>query len=396
MKPSLVLTKSRTVSVLAAALAISLPAFASDDKKPRPPRPAPNDEPSPANRAEPRTEMRTWLGVATSPVAPVLREHLELADGFGIQVEYVVEGSPAEKAGLTERDILTKLDEQLLTSPEHLAVLVRSMKKGDRITLTLIRKGAEQTVDVTLGENEVPVQPEWPRQYGFQLAPSPENPRQWQFRGEFPLPEGLDNREWQESVRDYQDRLKDWMERSHPQQLRPRDERPDRDAGQPPRPPRPALPLPGKDEARNDRPSQPGKEDQPDAVPGDGAGKPPALSVRPGFPIEVFSGAGLIRIDNEQGEVSIQVKDGEHSIKIVNADGETVYEGAYDPEKGAEGLPEEARKQLKKMKLDDLELLGVPHGGSGTRSETKTEIKIQIGGSEETSTDESETKGGLL
>lgn len=341
--------------------------------------------------AEPRTEIRPWLGVATSPVAPVLREHLELAEGFGIQVEYVVEGSPAEKAGITERDIFTKLDEQLLTTPEHLAVLVRSMKKGDKVTVTLIRKGAEQTVDVTLGENEVPVQEDWPRSYGLNFGPSPENPRQWQFHGQFPAPDGPEAKEWQDSVREYQDQLRDWVERNHPQRFHveprpPRDGR--RMENDLPPPAKPALPLP----AEKDKPAPKKSDDE--KRPGDGNGKPPALSVRPGFPIEVFSGAGLIRIDNEEGEVSIQSQDGEHSIKIVNAAGETVYEGDYDPEKGTKGLPKEAQNQLHKMKLDDLQLLGVPQGS--TKTETKTEIKIQIGADPAEEEAPADTKADLL
>ncbi|MCB1232068.1 MAG: PDZ domain-containing protein [Verrucomicrobiae bacterium] len=370
MKPSYV---TRLLG-LCAAVALGIPAF-SHAEKPKPPRP---DHPSAESKTSPATEVRPWLGVATSPIAPVLREHLELPEGFGVQIEYVVEGSPADKAGLTERDILTRYDDQLLTTPEHLAVLVRSMKKGDKVTLTLIRKGAEQTVDVTLGENEVPVQPEWPQPgYGFQFPNGPENSRQWQ-----------------DSVKRYQDRLRDWVERAEPQRFhpQPQPEPPVRPEPEMARPGKPALPLPEDQPERNAKPPRESAE----TIPGDGAGKPPALSVRPGFPIEVFSGAGLIRIDNEEGEVSIKVENGEHSIKIVNADGETVYEGDYDPEKGPEALPEEARKQLKKMKLDDLKLLGVPQGGNGTTTETKTEIKIQIGTDPDSEQTDSHQKDGLL
>lgn len=373
----------RSPLILALSLASGLAVLNAADPKPKPPKkdpPAERPSPRPPAKAEPRTELRPWLGVATSPVAPVLREHLELAEGFGIQVEYVVEDSPAEKAGLTARDILTKLNEQQLTTPDHLALLVRSLKKGDQITLTLIRKGAEQTVDVTLGENEVSVQPEWPRAYGFEMRPSPDNPRQWQFHGEFPVPdlEGKPGDDWRESIRDYQDRLREWMEHHEPRRFHrpPSDDRePATDT------PRPALPLPDHAAVENPDPKKPG----------DGQGKPPAISVRPGFPIEVFSGAGLIRIDNEQGEVSIQAKDGAHTIKIVNADGDTIYEGDYDPAKGDDGLPEEARRHLKKMKLDDLRLLQVPQSKAPEEGEAKTEIKIEIGSGEP-----KKKKGGLL
>jgi hypothetical protein len=346
---------------LSAAACLPLAAAPGDQKPKQPLRKAPEAQTErdsrperPAPAAESRTELRTWLGVATAPVPSVLRDHLELAEGFGVQVDYVAEGSPAAKADLRPHDILTKLDDQLLTTPEHLATLVRSKKQGDKITLTLIRKGAEETVDATLGENELPVQAEWPQSFGF--------------HGQSPAPPHMNVEEWNRHLQESQNRIREWMERgSAPQEPRPvrppqkKDDHPDA---------KPPLPLPHHDE-----------KPKPTAThPSGGNEKPPALSVRPGFPIEVFSGAGLIRIDNAEGEVSIQVKDGEHSIKIVNADGETVYEGDYDPEKGADALPEEARKQLKVMKLDDLKLLGVPKPGTvESRSETKTEIKIEIG-----------------
>ena len=357
----------RLAIALSAAACLPLVA-APGDQKPKPanrnaPEPQVERDSRPARPdpiAESRTELRTWLGVATTPVPSALSDHLELAEGFGVQVDYVADDSPAAKADLRPHDILTKLDDQLLTTPEHLAVLVRSKKSGDKITLTLIRKGAEETIDATLGENELPVQAQWPQTFGSQSAP--------------PVMPHMNVEEWNRHLQESQNRMREWMEKAAPQQA-PRQDRPSEKRGGDHPDGHPPLPLPHRD-------------DQPAPAtthPSGGNEKPPALSVRPGFPIEVFSGAGLIRIDNAEGEVSIQVKNGEHSIKIVNADGETVYEGEYDPEKGADALPEEAKKQLKVMKLDDLKLLGVPKPGtSETRTETKTEIKIEIGNGNET------------
>ncbi|MCB1078691.1 MAG: PDZ domain-containing protein, partial [Verrucomicrobiae bacterium] len=349
-------------------------------RAPKPPRPN-----RPVDEATPRTEMRPWLGVATAPVDPAVREHLELPEGFGVSVEYVVEDSPAATAGLKAHDILIRLDDQRLTTPEHLSTLVRSMAKGNRIKLTVIRKGAEQTVEAVLGETEMPVQPEWPRTFGLHAQPVPGQPHQWKFEGEFPLPilpqaPGAANEDWQDRVREYQDRLREWIEKNQsggtpqpPSAEKSRPHSPDGD--RPPSKPepaehgsaKPALPLPA-----------PSAQAEPKAQ-----DKPPSISVRPGFPVQVFSGSGMIRIDNQQGEVTIQMKDGKHTIAIADADGKTVYQGDYDPDKGAEGLPKEAREQLKKMKLDDLKVLGLPQI-QGSASEKngeapiQTEIKIEV------------------
>lgn len=355
------------LSAVAAAGSLGWPVKAAPDAENKP-----KAKPKGEARAETKTEVRlvkkTWLGVATQPINPAVRDHLELPEGFGIEVEYVAEGSPAAQAGIKPHDIFVRLDDQRLISPEHLAVLVHSQKKGAKIKLALVRKGAEQTVEVTLGETDVPAQPEWPRSFGLQVQPVPGQPHQWQFQGQFPMPQfdGKSGEDWQKSMREYQDRLKEWMEKRQPQHFHPRPEAPnppDKDGGG--AAVEPALPLPGKW-----RPSEPPHADQKE-----GPGKPPAISVRPGFPVQVFGGSGLIRIDNQEGEVSIQVQDGKHTISIVNADGEKVYQGDYDPEKGADALPKEAREQLKKMKLDDLKVLGLPDAKAG---ENKSSIKIEI------------------
>jgi hypothetical protein len=335
----------------------------------------PKPKPKAGDQAETDPEVRmvkkTWLGVATQPLNPALREHLELPEGFGIEVDYVAEGSPADHSGIKPHDIFVRLDDQRLISPEHLAILVHSQKKSAKIKLAIVRKGAEQTVEVTLGETDAPAQPEWPRAFGFQAQPMPGQPHQWQFQGQFPMPQfdGKEGDEWQKSMREYQDRMKEWMEKNQPHRFHNR-------PGPPPPPAKsekeeggaavaPALPLPNKW-----RTTEPPKD-----APKVGPGKPPAISVRPGFPVQVIGGSGLIRIDNQEGEVTIQVQDGKHTISIVNADGEKVYQGDYDPEKGADALPKEAREQLKKMKLDDLKVLGLPDAKAGS---SKSSIKIEI------------------
>lgn len=98
-------------------------------------------------------EKVTYLGVATVPVNPVAAYQLNLPEGVGLAVVQVA-GDGMVKDKLVANDILHKLDDQILTSPEQLAVLVRSHKPGDAITLTAIRKGKAEVLQVRLGETE--------------------------------------------------------------------------------------------------------------------------------------------------------------------------------------------------------------------------------------------------
>ena len=98
-------------------------------------------------------EKIAYLGVATVPVEPVAAYQLNLPDGVGLAVMEIAEDGVV-KGKLEEHDILQKLDDQILTSPEQLAVLVRSHKPGDTVRLTTLRKGKEEVFKVTLGETD--------------------------------------------------------------------------------------------------------------------------------------------------------------------------------------------------------------------------------------------------
>ncbi len=97
----------------------------------------------------------TWLGVETSSIPRVVSEQLGLQRGFGLVVDYVVPDGPAAAAGVQTNDILKMFNDQILMDPDQLSKLVRSQAEGTNVTLTILRKNAEQKVTVKLGKKEV-------------------------------------------------------------------------------------------------------------------------------------------------------------------------------------------------------------------------------------------------
>ena len=104
-----------------------------------------------------RKEKVAYLGVVTSPVSSTLGRHLRLPEGTGLVVDFVAEGTAAEKAGVKQHDVLTRLDDQILINTPQLAVLVWLKEPGENVALTLIREGKPRTVTAQLGETERPV-----------------------------------------------------------------------------------------------------------------------------------------------------------------------------------------------------------------------------------------------
>ncbi len=95
------------------------------------------------------------LGVVTGPVAEQLRAQLGIPEGFGLAVEAVAEGGPADRGGVKQFDILRKFDDQLLCTSEQLSALVKAAGSGKDVALTVIRGGKEQVVKVSIGDREV-------------------------------------------------------------------------------------------------------------------------------------------------------------------------------------------------------------------------------------------------
>jgi serine protease Do len=85
-------------------------------------------------------EKRAMLGVVT-----------EKADE-GVEINEVSDESAAEKAGLKENDIITKIDNEKIESPDQLSKVIREHKPGDKVTVTYLRDKKEQKATVELGK----------------------------------------------------------------------------------------------------------------------------------------------------------------------------------------------------------------------------------------------------
>jgi len=98
-------------------------------------------------------DMFSWrsmsLGVETEGL------NSQLADFFGVKegvlVRAVTKGSAAETAGLKAGDVITKIDNQTVSSPRNIAPLLR--KSGKNVSVTVMRNHKEVTLNVKLAQN---------------------------------------------------------------------------------------------------------------------------------------------------------------------------------------------------------------------------------------------------
>lgn len=72
------------------------------------------------------------------------------SDGDGAVLLDIVDGSPAQAAGLREDDRITAVDGQPVTDGISLIVAIRTHQPGETVEFTVVRNGRERAVEVTL------------------------------------------------------------------------------------------------------------------------------------------------------------------------------------------------------------------------------------------------------
>jgi S1-C subfamily serine protease len=95
-----------------------------------------------------------FLGVATVAVSdldPQTKQQFDVTVDSGLLVQTVSSGSGADKAGLKEGDVITKVDGKDVKSSDDLRNAIQGKKAGDTLTLEIQRGGQTQTVTATLG-----------------------------------------------------------------------------------------------------------------------------------------------------------------------------------------------------------------------------------------------------
>ncbi len=101
-----------------------------------------------------------YLGVRFLIINKEVKEKNNLSVDYGALIRRgdrpedlaVIPGSPADKAGLVENDIILEVEGNKVTQNNDLAKIVAKYKVGDTITLKILHKGEEKTIQVILNE----------------------------------------------------------------------------------------------------------------------------------------------------------------------------------------------------------------------------------------------------
>lgn len=106
--------------------------------------------------------VRPYLGVRYFEITPTVAKQNNLSVDYGALVQRgqsltdfaVVPGSPADKAGIVENDIIAEINGEKIDETHTLIDLVQQYQVGETITLKVISKGKEKEVKVKLEESK--------------------------------------------------------------------------------------------------------------------------------------------------------------------------------------------------------------------------------------------------
>ena len=97
-------------------------------------------------------ETGAWLGIEPVDVIEAMAKQMGLSISGGVSASRVIEGSPADRAGLLQGDIIFELDHREAENSEKLRRLLSKNDPGERVRISVFRDLKRKVLYVKLGE----------------------------------------------------------------------------------------------------------------------------------------------------------------------------------------------------------------------------------------------------
>jgi serine protease Do len=95
---------------------------------------------------------RGWLGVGIQDLTKELAQYYKVKKNKGVLVVDVYEGHPASKAGIKTNDIIVAVNGKKVTTGRELSLYIASIKAGEKVKISILRKGRTQNIYASLGK----------------------------------------------------------------------------------------------------------------------------------------------------------------------------------------------------------------------------------------------------
>ena len=105
-------------------------------------------------RKVPEIPKRTYMGVFLMDLDDKTKKKLKLKETSGILISEVVKDSPADEAGLKDKDVLLTFDDEKIYTTDQLIKMLKNFKPEDKVSLEVFRGKKTKKLKLVLGEKE--------------------------------------------------------------------------------------------------------------------------------------------------------------------------------------------------------------------------------------------------
>ncbi len=95
---------------------------------------------------------RGWLGVSIQDINEDIAKSLKHKERNGALVAEVIEGEPADQAGMKAGDIITEVNGKKIRDSHELLMLVADLRVGEKVEIKALRDGQEKTFQIVVAE----------------------------------------------------------------------------------------------------------------------------------------------------------------------------------------------------------------------------------------------------
>ncbi len=100
--------------------------------------------------------VRGWLGIEPQDLTPHLAESFGLQDVTGVIVAGVLQGGPADRAGIARGDIITHINNQVIPDSQAALNTISNTPPGTTIEVQILRNKKKLTKNATVVQRPVP------------------------------------------------------------------------------------------------------------------------------------------------------------------------------------------------------------------------------------------------
>jgi C-terminal processing protease CtpA/Prc len=101
-----------------------------------------------------RTRKTGWIGIVVQDLNEKIAREAKLNSEEGAYVKEVLENSPADSAGIKEKDVIIELNRKKVFDSDDLVKIIRKTEPGTKVNLTVIRDGEKKTIEATVGKKK--------------------------------------------------------------------------------------------------------------------------------------------------------------------------------------------------------------------------------------------------